>query len=691
MERFEIDNQVIYHGHVLDVLPTLPERSVHAVVTSPPYFGLRAYKTMPQIWGGDPNCKHEFGPKGKKHRGGPAGDDGRDRAGRNGTTDIATGQFCPNCQCWRGELGSEPHPGLFVSHLVMVFDAVRRVLRDDGLLWVNIGDSFNAQMGQRKITDKAGPKQQTNTGSPMAPSRHVDGLKPLDKLGIPERFVLAMQAAGWYWRQTIVWDKPSCMPESVNGTRWEKHRIKVKDAPRDGKSNYAGAYEGVDHPRPNHNGYAIELAKWSDCPGCDKCHPHGGYVLRRGSWRATTSHEYIYQFAKTANYWANAEAVKEPHGFNRWSDWRLVNAGVLNDVYDDDAGDSSVLRSGVINCFPAGGKNPRSVWRIGAEPLHGPHYAAFPSELAARCIRPSVPDRCCAKCGAGYAPVVDRKLVVDGDPVRLVGPRRDDNGRFQKGIGHDRFQLLSRVLDYWPTCTCCQTCDTMGLIPERRRLVHVQEHQSQEGIRSEVLPEEVPGESRIPGLGRTEKTEISKTMCPVQCKVQGSNQDSEILLSDLFHEMDVENGTRESDASERQERIQKCDEERKDNQRTSGSHAGSPGEEALTDGTCPPHQWRQKRQSTGKSGCVAATGSRQEAHEASQHIIVAYDPVPGTVLDPFLGSGTTLLVAKKLALRGVGIELNPEYVQLSLQRIRNSDGETRPTDLTGQATFQFQE
>lgn len=609
--------------------------------------------------------------------------------------DLETGQLCSRCHAWRGELGAEPHPDLFVDHLVLVFDAVRRVLRDDGLLWVVIGDShwtakgscFNPGGGEMSQI----PEYRKAAGILQVHRRNrsdCDYLKPGDKCGVPERFALAMQARDWYWRQTVIWNKPSCLPESVDGTRWERCRVKVR---RGEYGQQVRARSGAN--RDGCLSGAQGLAEWTDCPGCDKC--CDGYVLRYGSWRTTNSFEYVFQFAKSPRYWSNAEVAKEPHGYNRWSDRRLVDASVLQAVYDDEAGDSSVLRSGTINCFPEGGRNPRSVWTINSETFHGPHYAAFPSALAAKCMRPSVPERCCSKCGTGYAPVIGDSVRANGrgsgNKERFIASEEEERGRLNTHMGSSIpwEPTASRIIDYWPTCTCCQTCDTMGLRPEQRRLVHVQEHRSQEGIRSDVLQEEIPGESGISGLGRSEKTEISKTVRHVPCQVQGSKQDSEILLSDMFTEVDVENGTRKPDDSRCQEQIPERDQKRNGNQGTSSNYGASFGKEAPSSRACPSHQRRQERQSTGKSGCADAAGSRQEAHESSIHVIVPYKQVPGTVLDPFLGTGTTLMVSKLLGLRGVGIELNPEYVEMAVRRIRDPDAAERPADAEGQLSFRF--
>jgi len=119
--------------------------------------------------------------------------------------------FCQLCNAWKGSLGLEPSPELYISHLVQIFREVRRVLRDDGTLWLNLGDSYVAngsgqvpQTKQHIGSGYAGPNRDGNTG-----------LKPKNLIGIPWRVALALQADGWYLRSACPWVKASAMPESV--------------------------------------------------------------------------------------------------------------------------------------------------------------------------------------------------------------------------------------------------------------------------------------------------------------------------------------------------------------------------------------------------------------------------------------------------------------------------------------------
>jgi DNA modification methylase len=181
-------------GDAPDVLATLPAGTAHACVTSPPYWGLRDYGVPPRVWDGAPDCRHRWEPA---HR----------------------GEFCGRCGAWRGCLGLEPTPDLFVEHLVAVLREARRVLRDDGTLWLNLGDSFAASRTYQ-VPANIGRDSGTSVGSRVPPN-----LKPKDLIGIPWRVALALQEDGWWLRSDIVWEKPNAMPESVNDRPTRSHEF----------------------------------------------------------------------------------------------------------------------------------------------------------------------------------------------------------------------------------------------------------------------------------------------------------------------------------------------------------------------------------------------------------------------------------------------------------------------------------
>lgn len=173
---------IILQGDALHI--PLADESVQCVVTSPPYWGLRAY--LPDA---DPLKRHELGLE-------PVHD----------CLGWATGNPCGEC---------------YVCHMVAVFREVWRVLRKDGIAWCNLGDSY---AGSHGTGGKPGDKQWTNVGSRLGARPDVPtGLKPKDLVGIPWRVAFALQADGWWLRSDIIWAKPNPMPESVTDRPTKAH------------------------------------------------------------------------------------------------------------------------------------------------------------------------------------------------------------------------------------------------------------------------------------------------------------------------------------------------------------------------------------------------------------------------------------------------------------------------------------
>src|SRR6185369_10728019 len=200
-----IRNSII-QGNALEKLRDLPASIFQMCVTSPPYWGLRDYGIPPTVWGGDPTHVHEWLDK----------IPGDHRKGQRGATSaiadraIAAEQFCA-CGAWLGCFGLEPTPDMYVEHAVMIFSEVRRVLNEDGTLWLNMGDCYISN----PKSDEGDPKYRGGRDRIDNPNRRpIPGLKPKDLLGMPWRLAFAQQADGWYLRSDIIWHKPNPMPGS---------------------------------------------------------------------------------------------------------------------------------------------------------------------------------------------------------------------------------------------------------------------------------------------------------------------------------------------------------------------------------------------------------------------------------------------------------------------------------------------
>jgi DNA modification methylase len=242
-------------GDALTVLASLPEGHAQTCITSPPYWGLRDYGVAPRAWGGDPACPHRWGAAERGRRSDllPC-EETRSRArlsrdGRQGGAGMKGGRFCQRCGAWLGCLGLEPDPDLYVSHLVAVLREVRRVLREDGTLWLVLGDSFAANRSYQVRDRKRG-----EPGGPL-PARVPATLKPKDLVGIPWRVAFALQADGWWLRSDIVWAKPNAMPESVTDRPTRAHEFVFLLTPSRRYFYDAEAVREPDQRRRSGNGY----------------------------------------------------------------------------------------------------------------------------------------------------------------------------------------------------------------------------------------------------------------------------------------------------------------------------------------------------------------------------------------------------------------------------------------------------
>ena len=220
------ENEIL-QGNSIEVLKTLPSGIADMCITSPPYYGLRDYGTGQWI-GGNPNCPHRRISKQSDKT--ATGHAQSELAGNVG--DAIYKKKCPLCGAVREDkqIGLEETPEDYVDRLVFLFREVRRVLKDDGTLWINIGDTYN---GSGRGRDSNGlvhfsalsAKQSTNKGSGdgIILKKVIDGCKPKDLIGIPWMLAFALRDDGWYLRQDIIWHKPNPMPEPIKDRCTKSH------------------------------------------------------------------------------------------------------------------------------------------------------------------------------------------------------------------------------------------------------------------------------------------------------------------------------------------------------------------------------------------------------------------------------------------------------------------------------------
>lgn len=255
-------------------LKDLPNCSVNCCVTSPPYYGLRDY--------------------------------GVD-----------------------GQIGLEETPEAYVEKMVAVFREVRRVLKNDGTMWLNLGDSYSSHKDCKSIgqTIALGTSREHAHEMELGKSRVRDskmlksqGYKNKDLIGIPWMVAFALRADGWYLRQDIIWHKPNPMPESVT----------------------------------------------------DRC---------------TKAHEYIFLLSKSARYYYDADAIKEPLAdVNRTN----FQSGSRPNGKNKDRNDNDLSERSKDVVYED--RNKRSVWTVTTKPFSEAHFATFPEDLIVPCIKAGCPE-----------------------------------------------------------------------------------------------------------------------------------------------------------------------------------------------------------------------------------------------------------------------------------------------------------
>jgi len=323
----------IIQGDCIEGMKQISDASLHCVVTSPPYYGLRDYGTA--TWeGGDTECDHVEVKYSSKRS---TLNNAKDGIVHGKTADMITRQYkdvCAKCGATRidQQIGLEESPEAYVARLVDVFREVRRILRDDGTVWLNLGDSYWAGKGKNGTSKALATAKERNyqqpRGTMVSEMRPQDGthdfIKPKDLIGIPWRVAFALQADGWYLRQDIIWHKPNPMPESVT----------------------------------------------------DRC---------------TKSHEYIFLLSKSAKYYFDHEAIKEPSK-DKWNSAKKFSANglrasmglhtALGRQFDDAKTHTDEYKTG---------RNKRSVWTVTTRQYKGAHFATFPTTLIEPCVLAGCP------------------------------------------------------------------------------------------------------------------------------------------------------------------------------------------------------------------------------------------------------------------------------------------------------------
>ena len=408
-----------------------------------------AIRAEPTVWGGDPDHDHTWnaelvraqsGGTGRSTLGAASGGHGISEAGQDRSQDRqarppASSSSC-ECGAWRGALGLEPTPWMYVEHLVEVMREVRRVLKPHGTLWLNLGDSY-------------------------ANDPKWGSLKPKDLIGIPWRVAFALQEDGWWLRKDVIWSKPNGMPESVDDRPTSAHEY-VFMLTR--SERYYFDMEAVREPFQSSPSDLRKMARQEDRIGgktltdTDELHAgnNGARIGRkRGVGKADAAKQAL-------------AALERPDGLGRGD----TMTG-FNDRWDGD---------GAIHT----GRSLRDVWTIPTVPYPGAHFAVFPPELPSKAILASTSERgVCPECGAPWRRQLMQRTIADAGragtakmngAAELVGARAADSHRLLGQAYQDQLVAEPRRTAGWtPGCGCGWggNPDDLELIasPLRRRVL----------------------------------------------------------------------------------------------------------------------------------------------------------------------------------------------------------------------------
>ena len=423
-------------GDALAVLRAMPDASVHCVITSPPYWGLRAY-------GGDP-----------------------------------------------GMIGLEPTFAEHVENLLAVFREVRRVLRDDGTLWLNYGDAF-ARGDKRGSAEARGAK---------LPS----GMKSKDLMGMPWRVAFALQDDGWWLRADICWHKSNSMPESAKDrpTRAHEFVFLMTTAER-----YFYDHEAVKEP-----GAGTAHPRASTRAGRSRCEhrpdrlPHDSIEARKARANPAASHTSTserrgirpyktpdgWEKVRVPTSWASSplyagqdprfgkRTPKDIEGrsarMERTPGWREDRApGVTPKSPAPGTGirQNESHQAAMIEVRPT--RNLRDVWTFASAPFRGTHFATFPPALVEPCIRAGTSERgCCPDCGAPWERTVKKEVEHTSGSGRsgrqpkgkYAGTEQAKSGTYDIRMGP---VVRSGTTGWRPNCTCYD---------ERYRAEHPEPHRA---------------------------------------------------------------------------------------------------------------------------------------------------------------------------------------------------------------------
>jgi len=356
-EYFKTDLGILYQGHVLEVLKSLPDESVDCIITSPPYWSQRYYPNTDVIWGGDPECEHEWVSVKAKHDNlRPNKVSEKSDVSSNKVLDFRVGEeveeaVCKRCGAYFGQLGLEFSLDLYIDHLLEIMRELKRVLKKTGVIFWNHGDCYS---GSGKGFGMVDPKYPSAVNvRNMIKRKFKTNLRRKCMCLQNYRFIIrCVDELDLILRDIIIWEKENHLPESV-------------------KDRFARAYEPIFMLTKNETyWFDLDIVRI----------PHKQSSIERAMRGVSENHKY----ASLSEY-GGGGGINKPRS-NIKHDIAVGRVG----SYDDP------LHNRPLHPL---GKNPGNILKFPTQPLKEPHYSAFPEKLVEKIIKIGCPEYICKKCG----------------------------------------------------------------------------------------------------------------------------------------------------------------------------------------------------------------------------------------------------------------------------------------------------
>jgi len=415
----------IHCGDNIELMRKLPDNSIDMVITSPPYWGLRDYgDSAEKVFGGEEDCEHEWRISSTRHQEAPGKTSLVKQKGLEYTVSTHT---CKKCGAWKGQLGLEPHPQMYVDHMVELCREVKRILKPSGSFYLNIGDSYCSHNANSKNVGGIEGKRvkedpEYKKSIVIGKKVQYDGgwLQNKQLLLVPSRVACALQEDGWILRNDNLWLKPNPMPISVkdrlNNTYEhifhfvkKPHYFYNLDAIREPHKEHTisdGTRTDVNYKPDNEKGYHKDgehTRKYSEF-----YHPQGknpGDVIKPLSIQDHINK--IYQISKQTPRTTYEGKHKDGE---MGSSSALSSTATIRKVGREYIKENSITgqtEKEILNYIQsvAGhplGKNPGDIFEVTVQPFADAHFAVFPPELVEKPLKSSCPERICVNCGTPW-------------------------------------------------------------------------------------------------------------------------------------------------------------------------------------------------------------------------------------------------------------------------------------------------